>query len=873
MSTVHAGAAVDSVDATALLTVDPPNDPERLMDSRTIPIDAESTWSRRFNLLETATLFLEVRSAGRYRVLVEGVETRARVEPFLLTIPRGYEPPPFQGSNSGWELDPGFYVLTLEPERQGIANVRIRPAGKEGRELEPEASQPARAAVRFAPLQLDVANSYRLYMNAQPGVTAGLVVRPWPVDLSRALPVALRPDDELKIAFTVSEAGTLRVDAEDGSRLPVAVNGVPSIAEASVEPGSHELTLRNPGAETVLASVAVEPLALQGTTPLPPLPDAALAALPKFPVLRAGAPQFLDLERNAGATFFLQADKPALYEIRSTGLLATAGTLRTRTVPELRREQANGVGRNFLLQQYLREGDYQTTVSTTGQSRGHLGVEITATPLDDAGELRPEFPARFTLPAGRAALWRFTVPRSGVYRIRGEGLQMIFRGRVEDADGWPIEPPNRALDFSRFYEAGTYRLVLLPQPVETRALIQLQREAEPLRFTGHGPHELPLEKTVEHQWVEPEGEAPRRPDVWRFTVPARLTATVALTEEMEGTIATTGGTEVGRVPPGRSWTGELEPGTYELATVCSRRNNLVSYQVTVSSRELAAGLVRTITAPAYIPIAVGPDGLIELASVAQSDVRAQLLDEAGRPVGEGDDRPDGWDFLLFQRLAPGRYSLNVQPVGVAQAEAKVTMRAAAEVEEAELTLPFHGEVRLGEDVLLRPLPVGSRSDSCSWPPARRTAWASPWRSMMEAGGPAGAPSAPPRPAGRAWRSPWTAAVPAPRNTDCACGRSTARGRRCASTSRTWRRRGSARASCRAAQRSARCRASIRRWAPGSSSWTARVSSVCARPARACGEAARPTGRWHLSPRAKRRRASSPCPGSAPGWSAKERPEW
>lgn len=706
VSTVHAGAAADSIDATALLTVTPPAEREQLLDSRAIPIDAETPWSRRFNLLETVTLFLEVRAAGRYRVAVEGGEVRAQVEPFLLVRPDGYEPPSFRGSDSTWDLDPGFYVLTLEPERQGIANVRILPAGQTG-----AAPQPARAAVRFAPLQLDVSSSYRLYLNDQPGVTSGLVVRRWPVDLSRALPVAVRPGEELKIAFTLEEPGFLRAEAEDGSRLPVGLDGFPPIDEVGVEPGEHEVTLRNDRPETVLASLAVEPVALHSARPLPLLPDEALAALPKFPPLRPGAPQALDLERNAGATFFLQADKPALYEIRSTGLLATSGTLRTRTVPELRREEANGVGRNFLLQQYLREGDYQATVSTVGQSRGHLGVEIAATPLDDAGELRPEFPARWTLPAGRAAFWRFTIPRGGVYRMRAEGLQMIFRGRVEDADGWPIEPPNRALDFSRFYAAGTYRLVLLPQAVDTRALIQLERAAEPLRFTGHGPHELPLEKAVEHQWVEPEGEeAPRPPDIWRFTVSARLTATVALTEEMEGTISKAEGSEIGRVPPGRSWTGELEPGVYELAAVCSRRNNLVSYQVTVSSRELAPGLVRTVTAPASIPVAVGPDGLIELASVAQSDVRAQLLDEAGRPVAEGDDRPDGWDFLLFQRLAPGRYTLNVQPVGVAQAEAKVTMRAAAEVEEAALDLPFHGEVRLGENVLLRPLPVGSRSD-------------------------------------------------------------------------------------------------------------------------------------------------------------------
>jgi len=710
VSSVHAGAAADSIDATALVTVTPPVGRERLLDSRAIPIDGVTPWGRRFNLLETATLFLEVRAAGKYRIIATDSPVRARVEPFLLNPPPNYEPPPFQGANSGWDLDPGFYVLTLEPERQGIVNLRIRPAGKEGIAQEPVQPQPARADVRFAPIELDVSNAYQMYVNTQPGVVSGLVVRRWPVDLSHALPVALRPGEELKIAVTVGEAGTLRVDAEDGSRLPIALNGVPSIAEASVAPGEHEVTLRNDRPETVLLSLSVEPLDLQSTAPLPPLPDAALAALPKLTALRTGAPQVLDLERDTASTFFLQADKPALYEIRSTGLLATSGTLRTRTVPELRREEANGVGRNFLLQQYLREGDYQATVGTVGQSRGHLGVEIVATPVDEAGELRAEIPARWTLPAGHAAVWRFTVPREGVYTLRAEGLRALFNGRIEDADGWPVEPPNREINLNRTYEPGTYRLVLLPQALDTQALVQLTRAPEPLRFTGHGPHGLPLETAVEHQWVEPEGEAPRQPDLWRFVVPARLTATVSLSSEMEGAITREGEPEIGRVPPGRSWTGELEPGVYQIAAVCSRRNNLVSYTVTVGSRELVAGLSRKIKAPASIPVSVGPDGLVELASVAPSDVRAQLVDGAGHLVVDGDDRPDGWDFLLFQRLAPGPYTLFVQPVGASESDATVTMRAAAEVEEAPLTLPFHGEVRLGESVLLRPLPVGSRAD-------------------------------------------------------------------------------------------------------------------------------------------------------------------
>jgi hypothetical protein len=706
VSSVHAGAAGDSIDATALVTVTTPNENERLLTSSAIPLAQDSSWSRRFNLLGTATLFLEVQQAGRYRIVAQDVEVRARVEPFLITRPRNYEPPRFQGNSSSWDLDPGFYVLTLQAEEQGIVTLRI--SAKDAA----TAVQPARGAVRFAPIELDPLNNYRAWFNVQPGVRSGLVVRPWPVDLLRPLPVAQRPGEPMEVAFTVDRAGTLRAEAEDGTRLAVAVDGGPWVEEAPVDPGEHRAAVRNDRRQTVLYSLGVEPLELQAGSPLPPVPGAA-AALPPFPVLRPGTPQWVDLERDAAATFLLQSDKPALYEIRSTGLLATSGLLRTRTVPELRFEEKNGVGRNFLLQQYLREGDYQVTVGTLGRSRGHLGVEIAATPVDDAGELRAGMPARWTLPAGRAAVWRFIITEPGTYDLKAEGLQDIFTGRIEDADGWPVEQPGGKLEVSRAFAPGTYRLVVLPQPVDSRALVVLKRQAEPLQLTGHGPHALPLDTPVEHQWVEPEGDAARQPDLWRFTVPARLNATVSLTEEMQGTLRRVDGptpAQVGQVPPGRSWTGELEEGTYELAAECSRRNNLVRYEVAVRPEELVAGLTRKIQAPTSLPVSIGKDGLIELSSVAPFDVRARLLDAEGRVVAEGDDRPDGWDFLVFQRLAPGRYTLFVDPVGRGEANAEVTMRAAAEVAAEPLALPYQGEVRLTEDVQIRPLKVASRAD-------------------------------------------------------------------------------------------------------------------------------------------------------------------
>ena len=88
---------------------------------------------------------------------------------------------------------------------------------------------------------------------------------------------------------------------------------------------------------------------------------------------------------------------------------------------------------------------------------------------------------------------------------------------------------------------------------------------------------------MEHVWVEPEGPegliegAPRPPDLWQFELPARVHAAVELTEEMQGRIsrldASGASADLGFVPPGRAWKGELEPGRYQVAAVCSRRNS------------------------------------------------------------------------------------------------------------------------------------------------------------------------------------------------------------------------------------------------------------------------------------------------------------
>src|SRR5262249_46033343 len=48
VSSVHAGAAEDSVDATAVVTDRPPNAKERYLTAAAIPLDLHTAWGRRF---------------------------------------------------------------------------------------------------------------------------------------------------------------------------------------------------------------------------------------------------------------------------------------------------------------------------------------------------------------------------------------------------------------------------------------------------------------------------------------------------------------------------------------------------------------------------------------------------------------------------------------------------------------------------------------------------------------------------------------------------------------------------------------------------------------------------------------------------------
>lgn len=683
VSTVRSGHPGDAMDATGIVVrrrIYPGGSPPEREPflTKVVEIDRSRGFARRANLLGVLTLFLRVRETGKYEILSRGTEAKYRIEPFITWRPPTYQPPPFQGTGSIWDLEAGYYVLTAVPERKGILDVAIRPAGllvslldSLGAKREPS-KDPVQAEVRFPKVHLDSNYQYTMYLSQDPEGKAGVILRRLPVDLTEPLPLAPRAGETVTIPAMVTDEGTVRAESEDGTFLDLSLDGASWRKTAEVSPGKHTVAIRNPGKETAVCSVSFHPKRLGVEAPLPRMPDVALAKLPDFPVLSDRETRYADFPREGISTFAVRVDLPGLYRLESTGLLATGGNLRNRIVPSLFKSSQNGVGRNFLIHHYLREGKYQLTVGVEGTSAGHAGIRLARSEPLDGGELQDGNPARIGLSAGQAVGYRFRIAEAGVYRLRTLGLGRTFPCRLEDEDGWPIEKPGIDANMVRRFEPGDYRLFLLPEGVESRRLTLLEKIPVAPVFQGHGPHRLPLSTRIVHLWREPQGGGDRTPDAWEFDLPAEADVSVILTNEMEGELARIGpGSEIGRVapiPPARGWSGLLQAGRYRLTAVSSRRDNLLAYDVEVTTSQLLPGQNRSVSSGGIVPVSLGPSPagksvLAEIWSFGAVDVRARLYDSQGKLVAENDDRPGDWNFHLMQRLPAGRYTLRLDPVG------------------------------------------------------------------------------------------------------------------------------------------------------------------------------------------------------------------
>lgn len=701
LSTLHSGHGTDSVDVTSIMT-EWNGSKERYRRDTALSIDLASGWKRRFNLLDPLSLFFEVEETGEYIVKAEGVDAEYRFEPFLTSQHRNYRAPDFKAMGLSSNLDKGFYKLTVKPRRavrrnsKGIMTLTVSP-----RNANASLQTIAQTYARYNEVFIKPGDYVRVYLNDQPGVTSGIYMRSLPINLIESLPVTQQAGELLKIPVEVPGKGELSARAEDGSLLDFKLAGSENYVfdvlkfknkRLKVKAGEYQVNLENKTDQPVTYQLIFTPEQQLKSTPLPRLSQSSLNSIPELPELNARDQQFLDLGRNQQASYNVRVDSPGLYRLETSGLLQTSGIIRTRVNTRLDNQSNNGVGRNFLIQQYLRQGDYQLSVKTQGQTKGHLGLMLSKTQLIEGGQLIEHIPARFTLKPGAGLVYDFKIEKAGSYKIQSYGLNGNAMVRLEDADGWPLLKPGIEGDINYSFAPGRYRLVVLPMPLESRVVSGFAKVDESVvTREGRGPFSLVLNQSTSHQWVEPGNAENQQTDDWFFDLSADSELTLSLSKSMQGSLYRTdknnNETPVADFSDSKAFQSDLKKGRYLLKVSNKKKNSFYGYSINASTVEMLAGETREIHAPATVAVSIGETSLVEISSSGYQDVKAALYDSSGKLIAANDDRAHDWNFDLVGNLDSAKYTLKVQAVGASEARTAVSVFIPKTALEPRVSLP------------------------------------------------------------------------------------------------------------------------------------------------------------------------------------------
>jgi uncharacterized protein len=675
LAVVKPGHGDDSIDPTALVV----SGNNKVAAASVLELDSALPWRRHFNLLGPQEMLVHTTHKLDLKIDGSGAQAEFIVTPAITPPSRGdVKPPKPKPSGGVWTLDPGYYLLETHPLRDGNGVLTLSlyanntPA--------PTADSARLPAPIFAKLTAAAKTDYALHSLPREGDGYGLEFSALPLDLAQPFAFEAAPAKSFELPVKLAEAGTLTLTAEDGSDLPVAIDDKPAAAHPDIAAGAHKLKLAGPAGRTLYVSLGFLPESRKPDAKLPPI-AANLTAPPDLPKRAPGPATYMDLADGQSDLFAVPVEHAALYRVETLGLVETAGALRTRILPSLATNSAGGTGRNFLLQQYLREGDYQLTVKTAGKSYGRIGIAITETPVTDHGLLEAELPARLTLPPGQGALYRFHIETEADYSLHAQGLGHGFGMRLDDAEGWPLLAPGSAAETQLKLRPGDYQMILLPEPVENRAVTLLHRVEKPAERSGHGPFDAAFATDLENRWMEPEAGQKREPDRWRFTLPAPAKLTLSIGSGMKAVLTGPGEGKDRAALTDAPWTGALPAGDYVVEAMSDAPNNRVDYALHLETEELVAGQRRSIQAPAELKVSLGADRQVELASFGASDVRGRLYDAAGKLVASNDDRDNDWNFAIAGRFAPGLYTLRIDPVGAKTANTEIALTQPEEVAE------------------------------------------------------------------------------------------------------------------------------------------------------------------------------------------------
>ena len=651
-----AGEGGDELPATVVLARFKMGAGGMVLASDALRIAPGQAWRKKFNLRGPSSILFEITQAGTFAARPQGPSVTFSLEPLLgNTAPRADGKQPTQ-----WDVEAGWYVLRIMPVKDAVGILDLT-FGQPGLDAgEPTPSLP-RTSIQLGLFDFDKDAYYQVFTNTAPRLVTGPTARALPADITdgplvvqqQVASAGSNPATPLEIPVRIPLDGVVKASGVTGQSIDITTSN------ETPEKNSRTMIVTIPAADqsrTVILSWAKA----EGDEPLPPL-EPASAMQP----LQAAQPYFFDLDKGGRRRFSLDVPEGGLYRVETLGRLKTSLDIATPYLPNLGSASDNGPGHNALLQTYLRAGSYRINVAAT-DSFGHLGIVARPAPLPSAGILIAGGSARASLAEGRGAVFPIEIAEAGLYRLDLYGLGRSLTARLEDADGWPITKPGPISRLERDLEPGRYRLVVLPQSVDTRVVARLRRIVPDAAPTGHGPHPLPFDSVQKFQWREPEGrDAPRVPDRWEFTLAGPANVVLDTSDGMIADLFKAGGDgqPIAKIAYKRGFTGELAAGRYVVETRSLGRNDRLDYELTLRSTEIQPGRARFVDLPATVSFAIAADRVVSLTTYGRSDLSAVLKDKDGNVIERLSSRTDDWNIALSRHLAAGTYQLRLTATG------------------------------------------------------------------------------------------------------------------------------------------------------------------------------------------------------------------
>ncbi|KAF2990270.1 hypothetical protein OGR47_13745 [Methylocystis sp. MJC1] len=669
-----AGEGGDEAPLTALFARIERDGRTRVLASDTPRVGAGKAWRGKFNLLGPVSLLFEATRDGQVAIDAKGVRLHASVEPALGNL----APHAAAKDSNVYDVVAGFYLLTLEPLNGagGLVDVTLGPPGLTAPQ---PAALPSRASLSFGEQLLESNGSYLILTNVAPQLLTGPRVVALPADLAKA-PLALHQavGQEITLPLRAPNDGNIVARDATGADVPL------TFPQEKTEKDYRILTTTiAPAAKERALAVIYLPETLVS---MPETPDGAESAKTRA---ASGRPAFFDLKRDETKNVPFDVAPGGLYRLETLGRMKTALRIGAIMSPKLAEGEANGPGNNALVTAYLRAGAYRAVV-TAKDSAGHLGLSVAHASLTPTAKITDTGEARATLAPAKGAIVPIEITRAGDYRLELFSLTQQWQARLEDADGWPLTKPGAFKRETEHLEPGAYRLVVSPADAEARMIARVTPIVAAAALNGHGPHALPFEKPQKLQWREPQAkDAPRAPDVWRFTLTGDSDIALSIGEGMIGDIVKGEAENIGKVVGDRPFKGKLGAGDYRVEARSLAHDDRLDYEITLSSDQLQPGAPQRVDLPATLDFNLAKESVVDLSTFGDKETIGALKTAAGDVVERLEPRANDWNVALSRRLPAGAYRLELGELGAT--------RKAASDEASDTPASDESEADSGEE--------------------------------------------------------------------------------------------------------------------------------------------------------------------------------